>query len=71
MKKKVTTYDYHTAIKMLRVKHNMSQEEAAKIINVTRVSYRNKESGKGEFKFNEIDQLFKAWKEEDLNVLRL
>lgn len=70
MKKKVQM-DYHTVIKMLRVKHNMTQEECAKVINITTLAYRNKELGKADFKFSEIDQLFDYWKEDDLNVLRV
>jgi len=44
-------------IKALRANSNMTQQQVAKVLNITTQSYRNKECGKREFKFSEMIKL--------------
>lgn len=64
MKKK----NYNKNIKLLRQKHGMNQEEAAKLIGVSINTLRNKEKGKTEFTLNEVMDLLEYWKE-DINAV--
>lgn len=64
MKKK----NYNKNIKLLRQKHGMNQEEAAKLIGVSINTLRNKEKGKTEFTLNEVMNLLEYWKE-DINAV--
>lgn len=63
-------YNYQNVIRTLRIKHNMSQDDAARVLGITRVSYANKELGKTKFDIREVMQLFKYMDEGDLNVLK-
>lgn len=55
----------NTQIKMLRVKHNYSQQDCAKMLGLSRQGYRLKESGTVKFKFDEVIKLLKIWNELD------
>lgn len=61
--------NYKNVIKMLRVKHDMTQQEAANLLGISTLAYRNKELGKTDFKILEVMNLFKYWDETDLNIL--
>ena len=42
------------SVKAMRVNANLTQEEVAKALNITTLSYRNKEKGRIDFKFREL-----------------
>lgn len=42
------------SFKALRTEKNLNQEDVAKLLNISRQSYRNKEVGKTEFTFKEL-----------------
>lgn len=46
--------DYRNELRGLRAKHNVSQEEAAKVLGITRVAYKNKELGVSRFYFDMV-----------------
>lgn len=48
-------------IKGLRAEHGESQEDCAKIISKSAVTYRNKEKGRISFDLDEVAALFKHW----------
>lgn len=48
-------------IKGLRAEHGESQEDCAKIIGKSVVTYRDKEKGKISFNLDEVAALFKHW----------
>ena len=48
-------------IKGLRAEHGESQEDCAKIIGKSAVTYRNKEKGRISFDLDEVAALFKHW----------
>lgn len=48
-------------IKGLRAEHGESQEDCAKIIGKSVVTYRNKEKGRISFDLDEVAALFKHW----------
>lgn len=47
------------SIKALRANSNLTQEEVANALGITVISYRAKEKGLSEFKFNELIKLAK------------
>lgn len=49
--------NYRDEIKGLRAKHNITQEEAANLLGISRVSYKNKELGKTKFYYEEVIKL--------------
>lgn len=51
--------------KALRVKHDFSQEDCAKILKISRASFNQKETGKKDFKFDEVINLLQQWDEVD------
>lgn len=55
--------EYGKNIKLLRIKHDMSQVDAAKIIDTTVKTYRDKESGLRSFSLEEVVALMDSWKE--------
>lgn len=57
--------DYRNELRGLRAKHNVSQEEAAKVLGITRVAYKNKELGVSRFYFDEVVKLLKYLDELD------
>lgn len=42
------------SIRAMRVNANLTQEQVAEKLGITRLSYRNKENGKTEFKLKEL-----------------
>lgn len=61
---------YNKELKALRVKHDLTQEEAANLLGISRVSYKNKEKGITRFYFDEVKELLKYMDElEYVNVL--
>lgn len=58
------------ALKGVRVSNGCTQEDAAKLIGVTRVHYSNKENQKVPFSLAEIEILRKAWRMTDHDIVR-
>lgn len=48
-------------VKAMRVNANLTQTDVAKALNMSPVTYRNKEMGKKEFKFSELVKLCKLF----------
>jgi DNA-binding XRE family transcriptional regulator len=44
-------------VKAMRVNANLTQEDVARELNITTLTYRRKEQGKREFKFSELIKL--------------
>ena len=51
-----------TKITELRKKYNITQEQIAKVIGISRVNYNMKENGKRAFKQKEMNKVYKVLK---------
>ncbi len=52
-------------LKLLRIKHDYSQSDCAKLLNMTRATYIAREKGKKQFTFDEVLTLLQKWNEVD------
>lgn len=57
-------------LKALRIKHDYTQENCAKLLGISRNTFNKKEKGKKCFMFDEVMKLLKKWDElEKINNL--
>ena len=50
-------------LKALRIKHDCTQDNCAKLLGISRNTYNKKENGKKSFMFDEVMELLKSWDE--------
>ena len=59
------------ALKGQRISNGCTQDDASKLLGISRLSYSKKENRKVPFTISEVDILRKAWNMTDADVIRV